>query len=220
MLLTELRGRRPRKAGKAVLEYSDETNSPYRRGDVIILPEVGNLQLYKLQPGWNQFIARFDYSTVWFGGTDESPFLVRIDDRPFSEYCQGGPGSFYKSLVPELPERTYSRQGDIFASPIPFTWEDIMKAYRYLHGWNVKAVESGSSSDGGRLFGTRHHLRGLVLDTHVRMPEVSHGTYGPSPTWLVLAEGTVVAPDHTDMELKGVHALAQTKHLHDPRAAD
>lgn len=127
MLLVELKGRRPKRAGKAFIEYVEGEVSPYRKDDTIILPYRSDLQLYKLQKDWNQFIARIDYSTVWFGGTDENPFLVRIDDSPFSEYSKHGPEGFYRSLIPELPVNTYRRQGDIFACPIPFTWEEIIK---------------------------------------------------------------------------------------------
>jgi len=220
MLLAELRGRRPKRAGKAFLEYDDRCESPYRKGDVIVLPTRGDLQLYRLQSGWNQFVARLDYSTVWFGGTDENPFLVRIDDRPFREYCRYGPGGFYRSLIPTLPEKTYRRQGDIFACSIPFTWEEILKVYRYIHGWNVKVAEAEPDDRGRGLFGTRHHLTGIILNHEVHMPEVSIASSGSNPTWLVLVEGTVVAPDHSDMKLEGVYALAQTRYLHDPRVAD
>lgn len=221
MLLVELKGRRPRRAGKAHLEYSDKDIYPGRDGDTIILPSRGDLQLYKLQKDWNQFIARIDYSTVWFGGTDENPFLVRIDDLPFTKYCKYGPEGFYQSLLPELPEKTYKRQGDIFACPIPFTWEEILKAYKYIHGWKtLEVAEAGPDERGGGLFGTRHHLKGVTLSHTVRMPETFVTSFGSSPTWLVLAEGVVVTPDHTDMELKGVHALAQTLHLQDSRRAD
>jgi len=220
MLLAELRGRRPKRAGKAFLEYVDRCERPFRKGDTIVLPARGDLQLYRLQPGWNQFIVRFDYSTVWFGGTDENPFLVRISERPFNSYCDKGPVGFYESLIPALPVNTYKRQGDIFACPIPFTWEEIIKAYRFLHGWNVDTVRAKAGENGGGLFGTRHHLKGLTLPQTVRIPETSIVSYGPDPQWLILAEGKVVAPDHTDMKLEGVHALAQTRHLHDPRIAD
>lgn len=220
MLLTELKGRRPRRAGKAVLEYARGTEWPFRQEGTIVLPERGDLQLYRLQPGWNQFIARFDHSTVWFGGTDENPFLVRIDDRPFSEYCRHGPSGFYKSLTPELPGDTYCRQGDIFATPIPFTWEEIVKAYKFIHGWAVEPIEFKTDINGRGIFGTRHQLKGLVLDHTVRMPETFVGGFGPNSTYLVLAEGTVAAPDHADMELKEIHALAQTRYLRDPQIAD
>lgn len=224
MLLAELKGRRPKRAGKAILEYADgnigSTDYPYRKDDVIVLPNRGDLQLYRLQPGWNQFIARFDYSTVWFGGTDENPFLVRIDDRPFSEYCRRGPKGFYESLVPPLPGHTYRRQGDIFATPIPFTWDEIVKALQYILGWSAaKAAVAEPDESSGGLFGTRHHLKGVELSSTIRLPVESVSSYRDT-TFFVIAEGTVKAPDHTDMKLKGVHALAQTLHLHDPRVAD
>ena len=217
MLLRELGSRRPGRAGKAILKY-DDVDVPRREKDVIILPERGDLQLVRLQRGWNQFIARLDRSTVWFGGTDENPFLVSIDELPFRWYCKYGPKGFYESLLPELPGDTYRRQGDIFAAPIPFTWEEVLKAYRYILGWvDVEVIEIDEGDEG--LFGTRHHLRGVILNRRVRMPE-TFTSYGPSPTWLVLAEGTVVAPDHADMKLEGVHALAQTRYLREPRKAD
>lgn len=220
MLLAELGSRRPKRAGKAILEYDDVVPGPYRNGSTIVLPNRGDLQLIKLQKDWNQFMVRFDYGTVWFGGTDENPFLVSIDDHPFSRYCRYGPKGFYESLLPELPGNTYKRQGDIFTCPIPFTWEEIIKVYRYIHGWTVDIVEAKPDERDGGLFGTRHHLKGVTLNHTVRMPETFISSSGSSPTWLILAEGTIVAPDHTDMELKGVCALAQTLHLRDPQKAD
>ena len=220
MLLAELRGRRPKKARKATLEYDPKASQPFRKEDVIVLPDRGDLQLYRLQTGWNQFIARFDFSTVWFGGTDENPFLVRIDDGPFDGFCRRGPEGFYSSLLPRLPSKTYRRQGDIFASPIPFTWEEIRKMYHYIHGWDVEILESDSKGDNSRLFGTRHRLNGTQMGTTVMLPEEYSGSFGPRQAYFVLAEGTVVAPDHTDMKLEGIHALTQTLHLHDPRTAD
>ena len=212
MLLAELGKRRPRKAGEAVLEYSPEVSSAFREKDLIVLPERGDLQLYKLEKDWRQFIARLDYSMVWFGGTDENSFLVRISNRPFSEYCRRGPVGFYQSLVPELPGRTYKRQGDIFASPIPYTWEDVLKAFKFIHGWVRSTVASQPNEAGRGLFGTRHHLEGVTLETSTRIEGMED--------FVVLAEGTVKAPDHTDMKLEGVHALHQTRHLHDSRNAD
>jgi len=217
MLLAELRGRRPKKAGKAVLEYGRSDQYPYRKDDVIVLPDRGDLELYRLQPGWNQFVARFDFSTVWFGGTDENPFLVRINDAPFREYCQRGPRGFYESLVPELPGQTYRRQGDIFATPIPFTWDEIIKALQYILGWSARATVAKPDENGGGLFGTRHHLVGMELASTVRLP-IEGSNWADH--FFVIAEGTVRAPDHTDMKLEGVCALAQTQHLHDPRVAD
>ena len=146
--------------------------------------------------------------------------MVRIDDKPFDEFCKKGPEGFYSSLLPKLPGRTYRRQGDIFASPIPFTWEEIRKAYHYLHGWDFDVLKASPDNDGSRLFRTRHRLNGFMLKNTVMLPEESRGSYGPSPTYFVLAEGTVIAPDHTDMRLEGLHALTQTLHLHDPAKAD
>lgn len=221
MLLTELGNRRPKRAGKAIIEYDTEADHPRRDENLIVLPYRGDLQLCKLQKDWNQFIVRIDYSTVWFGGTDENPFLVSIDDRPFSEYCKYGPEGFYRSLLPKLPEETYKRQGDIFACLIPFTWEEILKAYKYIHGWKVEVGEAKPDERGGGLFGTRHHLKGVALNHTVRIPESFISSYGsPEPIRLILAEGTVVTPDHTDMKLVGVHALAQTRYLREPQRAD
>jgi hypothetical protein len=36
----------------------------------------------------------------------------------------------------------------------------------------------------------------------------------------VVAEGTITAPDHSPMELKGPHVLDQTAHLFNPKQAD
>ncbi len=217
MLLTELKGRRPTRAGKARIEYASRDTYPERRGDTIVLPSCGDLELYRLQPGWNQFIVRQGYNTTWFGGTDENPFLVHISDTPYRAYCKGGPEGFYRSLVPDLPGPAYRRQGDIFASSIPFSWEEVLRALKLILGWNSEVVESCPDERGGGLFGTRHHLKGVQLRSSVRLPVEGSGR---TDTFFILAEGTVVAPDHTDMKLEGVYALAQTRHLQDPRIAD
>ncbi len=218
MLVAELKGRRPKRAGKAFLEYDDQCETPFRKDDTIILPSRGELLLCELQPNWNQFIARFDYSTVWFGGTDENPFLVRIDDHPFSEYCRYGPRGFYQSLIPVLPSRNFRRQGDIFACLIPFTWEELLRFYSYTQGWKVKIEESGAK-DGQGLFRTRHILKGVTLNQRVHMAGETDERVYEEP-WFTLAEGTIAAPDHTDMKLEGVSVLAQTRYLHDPQKAD
>lgn len=219
MLLQELRGRRPKRAGKAIIEYDSQETYPRREGSTIILPYRGDLQLYKLQKDWNQFIARLDYSTGWFGGTDENPFLVRISNRPFDCYCRYGPDGFYNSLIPDLPGKTHRRQGDIFACPIPFSWEEIVKACRYIDGMRVEVL---SISEDRPIFGTRHSIRGQALDRRLTIkgdPD-SGIDRAHERQWYDLVEGTVVAPDHTPMELIGVHVLAQTLHLTDAKNAD
>lgn len=223
MLLVELKGRRPKRAGKARIEYENSyrMGEPRREKDTIIIPDKGEIGLYRLQPNWNQFLIQDGYY-CWFGGTDENPFLVRMVDNSFTFYTKYGPEGFYKALIPVLPGPTYRRQGDIFACPIDWPWEEVIKANKLLHGWDVKLVGFKVSYDYlGRtqgLFNTRHKLKGYVLDKTIRLaPDDEKEREHP---WFILAEGTVVAPDHTPMELKGVHALAQTRHLYDPPHAD
>jgi hypothetical protein len=58
------------------------------------------------------------------------------------------------------------------------------------------------------VFGTRHILQGCW------------GRIMVAGKMAVVAEGTITAPDHSPMELKGPHVLDQTAHLFNPKQAD
>lgn len=206
---------RPTHAGKAVLEFSGEVVEPHRDGDVIVLPVNPDVELFRLQPNWNQFLISTQHGT-WFGGTDENPFLVQME-TDFMGAFMNAPTKFYEMLIPgtmrrlqELfPHITCRRQGDIFAFLLPYTWEDIRKSFEVCHAKGLKMVEDNGMS----VFGTRH----LFTGNRITLNSERNLLGGLVHT---LAEGKVVAPDHEDITLGEVNALAQTAHLFDPKTAD
>jgi len=207
----------PRQAGKAVLEY-EHTGEPVREGNKIIIPDDGRVELFRLQKGWNQFLVGLGENSLWFGGTDENPFLVRLGSDVFDEFVQS-PKGFYSLLVPKLirnlqekfPSVTYVRQGDIFAFPLPYSWEELEKAFNICH-WYTLAYKEVKKAE-LMLFGTRHTLSGVNL-----VVGEESGFFRGLVTQLV--EGTVNAPDHTTRVLEGPHVIAQTAHLYSPKEAD
>jgi len=125
--------------------------------------------MYKLDDGFRQFLfhipSRDSYSggSVWFGGTDEAPFLVQMQPQVLRLFKDG---SFYQSLVPKLIQRIcenagteYRRQGDIFAAPIGMSldkFESDVRSWFYIKPLVFDEV----GKKGGRIsiFGTRHGL--------------------------------------------------------------
>lgn len=239
----------PTKAGQAVLEYSICAQEPTRKGDVITIPalRVGDSKCecgHTLEPKWmycphcgderrgfeteligkliplledyEQFVytqpdlERNRFTATWFGGTDEAPFLVRMDSWTY-EAAQRGGRDFYSYIIPTKMLTLcrkwggeWKRQGDIFAYKLPFSWNDLKEIgnFNKTNGLQIHEVAEDS------VFGTRHILCGQYCSMMLA---------GGSMT---IAEGTIVAPDHTDMGLKGPHALDQTAHLYDPPNAD
>lgn len=211
MRLIELGKQRPKKAGRATLEYED-CRSPFRRRTHIVIPDKGEVELLQLQENWNQFLAIVG-NHIYFGGTDENPFLVEMDSRCLDYLWRGNPEGFYQAIIPqtiaELVKRfggEYKRQGDIFAWPVPFTWEEIMKATEIVQGEFANLTESQKT----QVFGTRHILVGFGLASSTLLLGKRYQ----------VVEGVLTAPDHSPKELKGPHILAQTELLHSPKEAD
>lgn len=199
----------PQKAGKARLEFKG-SELPSRKDDLLKLPRVNGNQddwdwrMVELQPDWNQFLlysAERNSAGMWFGGTDENPFLVRLDRTPVRTAEM-----FYESLVPgvirvmaKALKIQWFRQGDIFAVPAS-TWEAVTMA-AVLNGVNQEGPQAWEQE---ALFGTRHIATGTGLQTKGG----------------AVFEGVIEAPDHAPLTLKGPHLLAQTAHLHNPKTAD
>lgn len=237
----------PTKAGQAVLEYSICVQEPTRKGDVITIPalrvgdskcECGHTlepkwmycphcgderrgfeteligKLIPLLEGYEQFVytqpdlERDRFTATWFGGTDEAPFLVRMDS---STYEAASRNHFYQYIIPTRMITLcrkwggeWKRQGDIFAYPLPFTWDDLIWIGNFNKANGLQIHESKSED----VYGTRHRLNGKYC--HLML----------SGSMQVIVEGVITAPDHSDMVLKGPHALDQTAHLYDPPNAD
>ena len=215
MRLCEMRSdRRPKEAGKAIIKYSDSVRHPERKGKVITLPKDGSLELFKLQPDWNQFLVH-QGDSLWFGGTDENPFLVRMNPSILDAYLRS-PKNFYPGIVPSLigelekrfPQMSYRRQGDIFAFPLPYSWEDFEKAFQICY-WNSVVFHYKPI----HILDTRHILTGKYLNL-----KREYGLLGQLASFV--AEGVVKAPDHTPMKIEGPHAISQTALLWSPPEAD
>lgn len=217
MRLMELGTNRPIRAGKAVLEYVKpdrlDTKVPFRKRTHIVLPDFSDLELLQLQEDWNQFLIVLQ-DAVWFGGTDENPFLVEMNRDCLQCFFRGGREGFYRDLVPTLITELvqefggeYIRQGDIFAWPVPFSWREIEKAHRIVYTKRLKMLGTQKQ----QVFGTRHTLVGKGFGSPLRLL---------GRDLQAVVEGTLTAPDHSPRELKGPHVLAQTRLLWHPQSAD
>jgi hypothetical protein len=213
----------PSKAGKTHINFVPEGSiaGPTRVKEDIALPLTKNTEFHPLAHG-AQFLfvqnSRDNYNrierTVFFGGTDEEPFLVQLDLSILgvlekNEFFKGNERALYNALKPkaiadreELLGTEAERQGDIFFVPTDISWET---AERMLFAMfpDDKRYDS-ITSDRVSVFGTRHEL---------------HGTYVDSPAGL-FAEGFLKAPDHADRTLRKVHFLSQTAYLFNPKQAD
>ena len=126
------------------------------------------------------------------------------------------PNNFYPGIIPSLmgelkkrfPQMSYRRQGDIFAFPLPYSWEDIDKAFEICN-WNQPTAHYEPI----QILNTRHTLTGRYLSL-----KREYGLLGQLADLVV--EGTIRAPDHTPMKLEGPHAVSQTAFLYSPPEAD
>ena len=223
----------PERAGKARIEYRDPHRMspwrnnyatevdpsallPTRQGDLISLPSYPTAQVVTLARG-QQFIYSIEDRLVYFGGTDEEPFLVRLDPRAIQRGNNGvTEDDFYGRLVPgrvRFIEKAlgvrHKRQGDIFAVPVRINRKTM----------NVLGVLEASSSQPG--VGTKELAKVPVFETRHQITGVGvtmQNFHGLGQT--ILVEGTIEAPDHAPLELKQPHILDQTLFLFDPRIAD
>lgn len=218
MKLFEMR-RLPEKAGLATLEFADPRKiyEPIRGAETIKLPADGEAEFFELHKG-EQFLFRhtdcYGKSQWWFGGTDERPFLVRLQQEAFRAFQNGGEPGFYEFLKPESTaqfEELFStqaeRQGDIFAVPLPFSWEKLMRLTVLFVLEDKEPAQVKKES----VLETRHTITGL------RMNVISFGQWSDG----TLVQGLLEAPDHSPRELKkGVYFLSQARGLSNPREAD
>lgn len=186
---------------------------------------------------WPEFIG------VWFGGTDEkpnqNPFLLELfksinDYSPLFEiFKKKGEKAFYKTLKPEIItkaeeifEEAPKRQGTIWAVRFPYKWEEIIFYSLLYLGERLKL----KSKKEGKILGTLHRFTGSYLNLESIYNEkridcifinMSRGCISNvsniNPVHHILAEGIIDSPDHSPMVLKGVHILARTKWLAEPR---
>ena len=144
---------------------------------------------------------------IWFGGTDERPFLVQLKLEALDHFEADGEAGFFEALKPEViqnheqewgVDRT-KRQGDIFAYPLPWSWWQFLRN-NWVEGQEVKLAETSVAA-----FGTRHRFTGKIAN-------VGRQTS--------IVEGILEAPDHSPLRLKGPHVLAHARFISDPPNAD
>lgn len=210
MYLFEIRGKLPKRADKAVLEWCD-CAIPKREGVKIYLPDNALSIFFRLQEG-KQFLFEKD-KRYWFGGTDEEPFLVEMEQQVITNYIKknGSENVFYRSLVPEIvaniaaeTNTIHKRQGDIFAARFCHNLflKDLEKLIEFggYHRDYIQ-VKEGSFN----LLGTRHEGKGTAVKIEDKL----------------LFSGVVNAPDHALLSLDdGLYVIGQTQYIVDPRKAD
>lgn len=202
----------PKKAGVAELHFDSKTATPQRDGTHLTLPLVRDAEFFALKGG-EQFVAdfgsQFGYqgTRFWFGGTDEGPFLVGLQEKPVKRLLEDGEDGFFDALKPNLVKRlerelkvTTRRQGDIFAVPLPWSWHEVNALSLCLTGKIVAASPFRVKQI--PVLDTRHRLTGKALQT------------------LPIATGVLSAPDHKPLRLSGLHWFAQAEGLWDPENAD
>lgn len=205
----------PKKAGLAIIKFGRKDGVhktlPFRENTDIVLPDDPELEFFPLMNG-EQFLLHLVNGEDWFGGTDERPFLVRLDEEPFQAFREEGENSFYAALKPKVItefERTFQvaskRQGDIFAVPIPFTWNEIQAASLLCLGTKQEPQSVKSQP----MFETRHKLDGLYGEKILMFGK-----------FFSFVEGVLEAPDHSSLTLSGIHMIAQAQNLYNPRLAD
>lgn len=213
----------PKNAGKAKIEWlaPDQSSLPRRDKNIIYLPAYQKAQFHKLAWGV-QFLFVFHERSygqllVYFGGTDEEPFLVQLDSEVLSYYERGGEKGFYAALKPrvikdleEAFEVESERQGDIFGVPIPMSWELLGKSVKLYSALEGKGYDYEPEQVKDRaVFGTRHLFSGYELQIGLGKIES-----------LIFGEGLIKAPDHADLILTRVHVFGQTSFLINPQKAD
>ena len=216
----ERNGELPTEAGKAKIKFDTCTN-PWRKAETIYLPRNPSVELFFLKGG-SQFLYWFNnqgYSEanqLWFGGTDEQPFLVRLQPTLFTDMNTKWKTEedFFWSLVPsrtrKLAKRhlaenekfTLRRQGDWFYTPMNVKWKDLETVWAASDRDLTVGTTSG---EGQRLLQTRHVLKG-ELSNFDRF---------------VFGQGTLEAEDHAKVEFKDtVYMLEQAANLYSPPEAD
>ena len=213
MYIFEMKGKLPTRADKASLGWDRTQSQPSRDGKTITLPWEDKDFYFPLREG-KQFLfaSKRRSESVWFGGTDEEPFLVEMQRQALDAYVNtsGSEQDFYRALVPERVlemaqenHESYRRQGDIFATRFcsePYFEKSIS---RLAH---CKVTEGET-----RILGTRHQGRGrcIIFDPHATSPSN------------ILFKGVIEAPDHAPLRLEdGFYLLGQTRHIVQPTQAD
>ncbi len=214
----------PKKAGEAKLQfgYKGKKTPPLRIGKKIILPGYKSTEFFPLQNG-KQFLLDLGHS-LWFGGTDENVFLVRLntDILKVINLEELNEKDFYKILKPEIIQEIEKRfnvkskrQGDIWAVPIKFSIKDLVRAAFLFWGREYEAkVKTAKRLS---ILKTRHRLTGKYILNHGVVDPDQEGSESRN---VIVGEGIVKSPNHSAIKLQGLHILTQTAYLWDSTKAD
>lgn len=201
-----------KKFGDAKIELIDPKSPPRREEQTIFLPKGPGVTLAPILKNTQFILRRERENEVWFGGTDERPFLVQLDRRVWGWFESGGEQEIFNALKPSLItdeeqkiNRATERQGDIFFLDYGFDWKHVNSLFSILRGKKLPKTNPGSHA----VFGTRHVLEGEMC--RIETADKHIYTFGT---------GTLKAPDHADRELPTVHLLAQATCLFNPAKAD
>jgi hypothetical protein len=211
----------PTKAGDAELvlqppakdRYYYDNHAPVtREGNKIALLNDRRARFYSIKDG-QQFLFTLpdprhgdENRRLFFGGTDEMPFLVELELAAL-EGLIGGEEAFFEGLKPSKlrnAERNLNnktkRQGDFFAvgPKVNAQWKNFFVRNLKGNKFSLSLVEDQPLLD------TRHTFSGLLASTEGYM----------------VGEGTITAPDHEPLVLKGPHVIIQAQYLMRPKEAD
>ncbi|MFC1651880.1 hypothetical protein ACFL24_01845 [Patescibacteria group bacterium] len=204
----------PKRADQARIQFLGIKDDPRRSMDLITLPFYPDAEFHPLLDE-KQFLYHIPTyngggeGRVWFGGTDERPFLTELIAKTLKIFKEYGEEEFFEYLKPAsiqnlekvlgIPSK---RQGDIFAIPLDKTWDEIKDDLIILTGkeFEEEPVQNYSVLE------TRHQFsEAMVLDV------AGHR---------LIAEGELTAPDHDPLFLEKPHILDQVDVLRDPKNAD
>ncbi len=196
---------RPRK----VDSYNISTPLAQRNGKTIFLEENEDMRFYQLLSG-RQFLYTANDNGgsrhMFFGGTDENPFLVELELSAM-EWLVTGEEAFFEGLKPLIVKKfeqiwatKAKRQGDFLAVTPKRSkeWGSFLRKHLGKNEAKMSIVEKE------RLRNTRHTFQGLVA----RVGD------------LFIGEGIIEAPDHGPLKLIGPHIIEQAVHLLKPQEAD
>lgn len=207
-------GSLPDKAGVAVLDWGKDW--PTRDGKTIKLPAYTETQFFPLRDG-AQFLLQIpgrDCARVFFGGTDEQPFLVELDSNVVVS-LHIGEEEFFNVIKPngvKVLEGAFDtkavRQGDWFAVPIPLSWKVTCGMIALVDSDPTVIEPSNEEERKVHLLETRHSL---ISERHIRM------WWNDNRLECVLVgEGILRAPNREDRVLRGPHMFFRTAHLVNP----
>lgn len=212
----------PEKAGDAIIEFNSYI--PSRKKEKITLSDDPDMDFFWLNHGLQFLIYYYTYCenkgsdlekkkvpVCWFGGMDESPFLVRLRPWCYHTLITKGEAAFFNALKPErikniekLTNQPAQRQGDIFSVKIPFSLEQLEMAKNCLGGKTPVPKQKNTQIN---LFETRHKAECKLSSSENKKV-------------VVVKEAILKAPDHHDLELPDIHLIEQAVGLYDPQRAD